>query len=89
MFKLLKVEGDSMYPLLKQGDKLLCMKPLSISEDDVVVFSHNKEGLMIKKVTRIDENGYFVKGSSPYSIDSSTFGYLRKEDILYKMVYKF
>lgn len=79
-----------MYPLLREGDKVLCMKPLlgTLHEEDVVVFNHNKEGLMIKKLTRIDENGYYVKGSTPYSVDSSTFGYLQKEDILYKMVYK-
>jgi len=91
MFKVLKIEGDSMYPFLKNGETILCMKPLlnSFSKDDIVIFNHEKEGLMIKKLTKINENGFYVEGTTPYSIDSSIFGYLQKEDILYKMIFKF
>ena len=80
-----------MYPFLKNGETILCMKPLlnSFSKDDIVIFNHEKEGLMIKKLTKINENGFYVEGTTPYSIDSSIFGYLQKEDILYKMIFKF
>lgn len=80
-----------MYPFLKNGQTIFCIKPFFnlFSENDIVVFNHEKEGLMIKKVTRIDEKGFYVEGTTPYSIDSSIFGYLQKEDILYKMVFKF
>ena len=91
MFKLLKIEGDSMYPFLKNSETILCIKPLfnNLEENDIVVFNHEKEGLMIKRLTVIDKNGYYVEGTTPYSLDSSIFGYLKKEDILYKMIYKF
>lgn len=80
-----------MYPFLKNGETIFCMKPFFnfFSENDIVVFNHEKEGLMIKKLTKIDEKGLYVEGTTPYSIDSSIFGYLQKEDILYKMVFKF
>lgn len=90
MFKLLKIKGDSMYPSLKEGDTIFCMKPLfkTFVKGDIVVFRNEKEGLMIKELTKIDTNGYYVKGTSPYSIDSATFGYLQKEELLYKMLFK-
>lgn len=80
-----------MYPLLKNGETIFCVKPFFklFSKEDIVVFNHEKEGMMIKKVTRIDEKGFYVEGTTPYSIDSSIFGYLQKEDILYKMIFKF
>lgn len=79
-----------MYPLLKDKDKAVCIKPLfSLSLGDIVVFKHKTEGLMIKQVTKLDENGLYVQGTSAYSIDSSIFGYLKKEDILYKMLFKY
>lgn len=91
MFKLLKIEGDSMYPLLKNGDKILCLSRLllPLKENDIVVFNHPKEGLMIKQLTKINWQGYYVEGTTPYSIDSSIFGYLEKKEILYKMIHKF
>ena len=80
-----------MYPFLKNGDTILCIKPFFnwISKDDIVVFDYESEGLMIKQLTKINENGYYVEGTTPYSIDSSIFGYLQKEDILYKMILRF
>lgn len=80
-----------MFPSLKNGDIILCMKPFfgKVFINDIVVFNHKIEGLMIKQITSIDDKGYFLKGSTPYSIDSSIFGYLQKKDILYKMILKF
>lgn len=80
-----------MYPLLKDGEKVFCISCVltSLKEGDIVVFKHHKEGLMIKKLTKINWQGYYVKGTNPHSIDSSIFGYLEKKDILYKMIYKF
>lgn len=90
MFKILEIEGDSMYPLLKDKEKVVCIKPLlPLSTGDIVVFRHETEGLMIKQLTKVDENGFYVQGTTAYSVDSSIFGYLKKEDILYKMLFKY
>ncbi|MCP4969513.1 MAG: hypothetical protein GY932_02820 [Arcobacter sp.] len=79
-----------MYPLLKNGQKILCISFFSnLYENDIVVFKHKQEGLMIKKIAKIDENGYYVKGTTAFSLDSSVFGYLKKDEILYKMFFKF
>ena len=44
---------------------------------------------MIKRVTNISSDSYYVQGESPYSIDSRNFGELSKKELLYKVIYKF
>lgn len=92
MFKLFKVEGSSLYPLLKEGEVLLCLKLFSFNKikvNDFVLFKDKLRGLMVKKVTSIKKDSYFVKGEDAFSYDSRNFGTLKKSDLLYKVFYKF
>jgi len=92
MFKLLEIKGDSLYPFYKNGEKVFCLKPFSLNKidiDDIVIFNHEKEGLLIKQVTKIENNKYYVEGTTPYSLDSSVFGYLNEKEILYKVLFRF
>lgn len=92
MIKLFKVEGSSLYPLIKEDEVLLCFKLFSfntIKVNDFVLFKDKTRGFMVKKVTSISDKGYFVKGETPLSYDSRNFGALKKEELLYKVVYKF
>ena len=91
MFTFFKVSGYSLYPLLKEGEVVFCTKVFSftnIKVDEIVLFKYNSE-YMIKKVTSISSDGYFVKGETPDSIDSRNFGELQKEDLLYKARFHF
>jgi len=81
-----------MYPFFREGERVFCLKPFflnKINVDDVVIFNHEKDGFMIKKVTKINDNGYYVEGTTPYSVDSKIFGYLQEKKILYKVLFKF
>ena len=92
MLKLFKIEGFSLFPLLKEGELVLCVKLYTFSKikiNDVVVFKHKNNGSMIKKVKKINENGYFVQGENPDSIDSRNFGELEKKELLYKVIFNF
>lgn len=92
MFKLFRVEGYSLFPFLKEGEVVLCIKIFSFSkikEKDTVVFKYKNNGSMIKRVKKINQNGYFVQGENPDSIDSRNFGELEKKDLLYKAVFNF
>lgn len=91
MFKLFKIEGFSLYPLLKEGEVVLCFKLYAFNKikiNDFVVFNHKIKGLMIKKVSSIENNKYFVKGETPDSIDSRDFGSLEKKELLYKVLFR-
>lgn len=92
MLQLFKISGDSLYPFYKNGERVVCRKVFrstDINIDDTVVFEKENYGMMIKKVTSIDKNAYFVEGTNPYSIDSRNFGTLEKEAIKYKVLFKF
>lgn len=92
MIKLFRIEGSSLHPILKEGEVILCVKIFSFSNikiNDIVVFAHKKEGLMIKRVTNISAKGYYVQGENPYSIDSRNFGALEKNQLLYKKILSF
>lgn len=79
-----------MYPSLKEGEIIFCIKPFfkPFIIGDIVIFRDKNEGLMVKELTKIDSNGYYVKGTTPYSIDSTIFGYLQKDELIYKMLFK-
>jgi phage repressor protein C with HTH and peptisase S24 domain len=82
-----------MFPILKDGDTVVAIKNFSflkIKVDDIVVFqlpTHKK--LMIKRVVSVHDGLYKVLGESSFSTDSRDFGTLKKEEILYKVLFKF
>lgn len=81
-----------MYPFYKNGERIFCLKPFFFNEielDDTIIFNHEKEGMMIKQVTKINEKGYYVEGTTPYSVDSSIFGYLKKKKFCIKFFLDF
>ena len=87
MIKVFKVEGNSLYPYLKEGQRIFCLKVFKISKinvGDFVVFTKAPYGMMIKKVENIQDGKFFVKGTDPMSIDSRNFGLLERSAILYK-----
>lgn len=91
MFKLLEIQGYSLYPLFKEGEVVLAIKILpflKIKTNDIVVFNKESHGLMIKKVRSVKNNEYFVVGENPDSIDSRNFGLLQKKELLYKVLFK-
>lgn len=56
MLKLFKVQGDSLYPFFKDGQRVLCVKIfryLNLSIGDTVVFFKKDYGLMIKKSKKL------------------------------------
>ena len=92
MFQLFKISGDSLYPYYKNGQRVVCRKVFKgtkIKVDDTVVFEKDAYGMMIKRVSSIDNHTYFVEGTDPMSIDSRNFGALKLKEIMYKVVFKF
>jgi len=92
MLQLFKISGDSLYPYYKDGQRVICrkiFKNTQIKVNDTVVFEKDSYGMMIKRVKSIENNGYFVEGTSPMSIDSRDFGPLKIKEIKYKVLFKF
>lgn len=54
------VDGTSMYPTLKDGQRLVAVKTKNFKIGDVVVSKHDKYGLIIKRVSKIDANRVYL-----------------------------
>jgi signal peptidase I len=93
MLSLLKVEGSSLEPVFVEGDFVLVSKiPFffrPVRPGDVIVFNHVLYQTMIKYVERCERQTgeIFVTGTNPASIDSHTFGPIRLEAVVGKVIW--
>ncbi|RMG50290.1 MAG: S26 family signal peptidase [Acidobacteria bacterium] len=93
MIKLVKITGQSLYPIYREGDFVVVSKiPFlfgPVRPGDVIVFRHPIYGLMIKKVERcVPQTGdVYVVGMHGHSIDSRRFGAIRRDDIVGKVIW--
>ena len=90
MLKVLRISGQSLTPEYQEGDYVVVAsfwrRPVP---GDLIVFRNEKHGTMIKKLKAIsaDENGYFVIGSHPRSIDSRQFGPVGRQDVFGRVIW--
>lgn len=88
-----RVEGDSMIPLLQSGDRVLIDPKASVKPGDVVLARHPYKSSVrvLKRLNSIESDGrIFLLGDNPDdSIDSRTFGSISRTDVLGKAVARF
>ncbi len=76
MLYLLRVQGDSMSPTLRDGDRLLALAPrlAPIRLGRIIAFRREGE-LYLKRVLSKEGEGWFAVGDNPSrSTDSRRFG---------------
>lgn len=73
-----RIEGDSMQPVLRDGDEVVVDEKAKVGIGDIVIARHpfKKSLEMAKRITAIDANGKFflVGDNSDESTDSRNFG---------------
>jgi len=89
------VSGNSMEPTYKTGNRL-CVSRLFYTFfkpkiGDVAVLRDPRDSrLVLKRVVGITPDGYFVKGDNESgSTDSRTFGSVKKENIVGKVLFRY
>lgn len=92
-----KIIGTSMYPTLKSGQNILVNRLSYLLHEpkanNIVALKDPRDGkTLIKRIVEIDsakQNAeYFVLGDNPKeSTDSRTFGWIKKKDIMGKVIY--
>lgn len=84
------IEGDSMHPTLKSGDRVLVAKNSTIGVGDIVVTHHpfKTSVKIVKRVSSIETDGKIsVIGDNPNeSSDSRGFGSINRSDVIGKVV---
>lgn len=91
MFKIFKVSGESMLPVLKSGQYILAESASYLFFEpkigDVAVVQSADGRKIIKRVTAKIEGNYFLTGDNyENSYDSRNFGLVNKELILAKVL---
>ena len=93
MIRIVKVTGESLSPVYQEGDYVVITTiPFllnKINVGDAVVFKHELYGMMIKKVTSVDEaqRTITVIGLHKDSIDSRNFGPVRRDALVGKVIW--
>ncbi|MBU2611842.1 MAG: S26 family signal peptidase [Chloroflexi bacterium] len=92
MFRLLKVTGDSLSPLYKEGDfVVITTLPFflrRLRQGDIIVFQHGLYGTLIKIVERVlpEEEAVYVIGASEDSLDSRRLGPISRQAIMGRVI---
>ena len=88
--EIFRIEGDSMLPVLKDGDLVLINPCADLSVGDVVLVRHpfKQSVKIVKRIAEIlpDEKYFLVGDNAPESTDSRSFGAVSVKDILGKAV---
>ena len=84
------VEGDSMFPLLEDGDIVYTKKNSFVAEHDIVVLPHPfRSKYIVKQVTEVHGEMLELAGlNADESEDSRTFGYIPQSHILGTVIAK-
>jgi nickel-type superoxide dismutase maturation protease len=86
--EIFRVEGDSMFPALKDGDLVLINPYADLQIGDIVLAQHpfKQSVKIIKRITEIlPGERYILLGDNlPESSDSRSFGAIAAKDILGK-----
>ena len=94
MFLLKKytIKGESMSPTINPGNIVFASSlPYFFSKpkvNDLVTAYDPRDGrILVKRITKIDNNEYFVAGDNKTkSADSRIFGKLKRRDIIGKVI---
>lgn len=88
-----QIKGHSMEPFLKPRQSVLVSPiPFIFSKPkvgDVVVFKLGDK-FYVKRIKQIKSQEYFLEGDNPDdSLDSKRLGWIKREDIIGKIILKF
>jgi nickel-type superoxide dismutase maturation protease len=93
MIRFFRVKGESMLPLLAEGDLVLAADWYWLvgapRPGDRVVFRHPDYGTLVKLVdeVRADKGQLTVRGTRPVSLDSQEFGPIPFDALLGKVIW--
>ncbi len=88
MIRLVKVVGDSMSPTLNDGDYIVTIKPRSVRPGFIYVINHSDLGRIVKRLERIENNRYFLKGDNPKSTPRTVMGPVANDRIIGRVFLK-
>ena len=80
-----------MSPFFMEGDYVLSVtsKLTKLDVGDSIIFKSDIHGCLLKKISQINEYGYFVEGTHPLSTDSHSLGLIPPKMVVGKVIMHF
>ncbi|MBO8161092.1 MAG: S26 family signal peptidase [Thermosipho sp. (in: Bacteria)] len=94
IFPLARVIGNSMYPILHEGDILLCSRIYKLKTGNIYVYkSPVSDKLVIKRLRHLkfEDNKvycFFIGDNPEESYDSRNYGYVNAENIIARVIWQ-
>lgn len=87
--QLLKVKGDSMSPVLADGDYIFTIKakPRSLRPGFIYVINHSDLGIIVKRLKRLKNDMCIFCGDNQNSTPSSILGPVAKSRVTGKAIF--
>lgn len=88
---VVSVMGSSMHPTYKENQRLIVLNIIFVKlhiKDVIVFYEPIRKRILVKRVTKMQQNKFFVEGDNPNkSTDSNQFGWVDKKNVLAKVIY--
>lgn len=84
-----KVTGDSMCPVLFDGDFVLTSNLLNVCENSLVVVKHAEFGVLVKRVKALSPQRLLLEGENNASVSSRQMDWVdrnRIQGVVFKMI---
>ena len=91
MLKIYRVNGNSMYPTLKDGDYVVAIRFLyKIRTNDLVVANHPRYSTLVKRVsnTASDHKKFYLEGDNQDSVSGEKMGWFRQDQVIGKVIFR-
>lgn len=69
----LRVSGNSMFPILKDGTTITVYRKESYQVGDILVFLYKNETVIVHRLLKIQNERYFCKGDNSFRIEDISF----------------
>ncbi len=89
MFRVLRIRGESMSPKYQSGDFVLLRSVWGgrFKRGDVIAFSNQLYGTLIKRINKITDEGIYVLGTGENSLDSRRLGPVNPDVVVGKVIW--
>ncbi len=83
MIRIFRVSGCSMEPTLSDGDYVVTTSWfLRVREERLVVARHHQIGVIVKRLSKKVEQGFWLKSDNPQGSDTNTLGLFTPKQLL-------
>lgn len=87
-WSLIRVTGESMYPVLKPGSFAVFRRQAKYEDGDVLLVNHPRFGKIVKRALDVGAKTLWLEGANTNSLSRETMGPIEPNQVQGKLVYQ-